>query len=184
MKKLFLIICFFSVGYTFAYEYNNLYYKEINELLIQVQEDNREENQLVFWEKYALELIKESGLPVAVKAEELLQLNNDIIEQHHIENPILNASVNATVFQYNMGIIPNPAMVSTSVLINIPSTASSSVLKLYDSYQTQMILQTHPLVVGDNIVPIDVSLYSSGLYTFTVEVDGVVVASKHLVIIH
>ena len=185
MKKLFLIICFFSVGYTFAYEYNNLYYKEINELLIQVQEDNREENQLVFWEKYALELIKESELPIAIKAEELLLMNNEIVAEHQIETVINNANtVNDIVFVYNMGIVPNPAMTTTSVLVYIPSNTTSIVLKLYDSYQTQSVLQTYTLETGDNVVPINVTNLTSGLYTFVLEVNGVVQISKHLVVIH
>ena len=168
-----------------AFEYNELYYKEINELLMQVRESNRDENQLIYWEKYGLELIKESGLPVAVKAEELLRLNNEEVLEHRVENPIINTVVSAsTPYIYNMGIVPNPAMYQTKVLINIPYYASNPTLKLYDGYNNQGLLQTHLLVDGDNIVDIDVSNYISGLYTFTLEVDGVVVSSKHLVVIH
>jgi hypothetical protein len=83
-----------------------------------------------------------------------------------------------------MGIMPNPASFQTTVLINMPGNTNNAVLKLYDSYNTQMLLQTHTLEAGDNIVEVDVVNYSSGLYTFVVEVDAQVVVSKHLVVIH
>lgn len=168
-----------------ASEYNDLYYKEINELLIQAKEDNRTEKQLLSWELYALNLIKESGLPVAVKAEELLRLNNQAISEHKVEAPMVNgvSSSNPT-FVYNMGIMPNPAMYQTNVLINMPSNTSGALLKLYDSFNTLFLLEEHNLEPGDNAITIDVSTYSSGLYTFVVEVEGQVVTSKHLAVIH
>ena len=46
------------------------------------------------------------------------------------------------------------------------------------------MLQSHSLQAGDNSISVNVSNYVSGLYTFVVEVDGQVVASKHLVVIH
>jgi hypothetical protein len=168
-------------------ELNSLYFKEINELLIQVKEDTRLENEMLSWELYALELIKESGLPVAQEAEKYLSLNEELVEHHHISPIPLNIYQFGSVsngFEYSLGLIPNPAMTTSQALINIPEGTSSANLSLMDSYNNQGVLQSYPLNVGDNIISLDVSAYTSGLYTVVVEVDQIIVVSAHLVVIH
>ena len=54
----------------------------------------------------------------------------------------------------------------------------------FDAYNNQGLLQTHSLTTGTNTTNINVSNYISGLYTFVLEVDGIVVSTKHLVVVH
>jgi Zn-dependent metalloprotease len=170
------------------YELNNIYFKEINELLIQAKEDNRNEDELVQWEIYALELIAQSGLPVAIDAEKILELNQVNIPPHQIEKVstywINNPQILISNFDYALSLSPNPAMYNTTVSVNVPENIGTAQLLLVDTYNNLGTLGYIPLNIGSNAVSFDVVNYFSGVYTIILEVDGINVANKHLVIIH
>ena len=170
-----------------AFEFNNLYFKDINELKLQVKEDNRELTELLIWEKMALELIVESGLPVAKDAEALLAINNIAPTIHSIEKIPLNAfnqMNNAYAFSYNLLAVPNPAMSYTNINVDIPTNTGLAQLKLYDAYNNNGLLETHTLVDGTNTVNLNVQNLISGLYLVIIEIDGVAVVNTNLIVIH
>lgn len=172
-----------------AEELNDLYFKEINELLIQADESGRDENQLLSWELYALNLIKYTNLPVSAKAEKLLSINNQEIEEHPIEKvdeTLLNYIESDILidFNYNLYAIPNPAMHSTQVNIEIPDNIENAILLVADSYNNQGVLQNYSLNSGNNSVEVNVSNLTSGMYVLSIKINEEVYASTNLIVIH
>lgn len=89
-----------------------------------------------------------------------------------------------TYFNYNVGIMPNPAMYNTTISVTIPFGIGLAELKLFDAYNNQGLLQTHTLQEGENSTNLNVSNLTSGLYTVGIEVDGILVANANLIVIH
>lgn len=172
-----------------AKELNDLYYNEINELLIQVSEDQRSDSELLPWEIYALNLIKFSNLPVAVKAESIL-IKNDIENQEHeiekVSDLLLNYSSQNTLIDFDYGLlaIPNPAMTYTNVNVNIPQAVENASLELHDAYNNTGSLGSYPLNAGNNLIFIDVSTLNSGMYVLSVKIEEEVYSSTNLIVIN
>jgi hypothetical protein len=166
-----------------------LYFKQINELLIQAHEDNRSESELLEWEIYALNLIKESTLPVAVNAEKLLMLNNQEIAEHPIEK-VSDLLINYNPenlfleFDYNLLAIPNPAMTYTNVNVEVPTGIENATLILSDGYNNQGTLNSFSLSSGTNLININVSNLNSGMYVLSVKINNDIYAFTNLIVIN
>jgi len=144
--------------------------------------------QFISYKIMALELIRQTGLPIATEAEAILAEKNNATTMHSIEPfPVYLQNQTQTgynYFNYNLGIVPKPAMYNTTINVEIPYGTTIAELKIFDAYNNQGLLQTHSLTEGTNSTSINVSNLISGLYIVAIVVDGNVVANANLIVIH
>ena len=181
---------FDNTNQEYDYDWNKMYYAELEELKKTVKLSSRNLGELTPAEINNLRIIKSEGIPISDLAEGILIMNGDPIVEHPVRKIDLSLyaqlidSFALDTFNYALAVSPNPASNDIQISFDLPNTTDIATINIIDQYNNigNQVYTTN--LTGSQVnYFVNVNNFSNGFYSVVLEVNGVSKTSTLLQII-